>query len=115
MTLNQEEQSYLKEFYPMHAKLHALDNKNQICGEFLDWLQSSGRQICTIHEHTDNCYDEPRDGYDYTICGYSAGEYMPIHISIDKLLAEYFGIDLKVLEQEKQQMLETLRNANKNK
>jgi hypothetical protein len=79
--------------YPEHDKLSAIKGKSQEIGEFLDWL---------------------RDEKDYQICswvegGCGNGEYNPIFRSTENLLTEYFNIDLKKLEKEKQKMLDELR------
>lgn len=42
------------------------------------------------------------------ICGARDGEYIPFSYNTNKLLAEYFGIDLDKLEAEKQKMLNDL-------
>lgn len=70
-----------KEKYPEHAKLHAVKDKSQACGEFLRWLVEEKREF----EQT----------------GFTG---------LQDLLAEFFEIDQNRLEREKQQMLEELRN-----
>jgi hypothetical protein len=45
------------------------------------------------------------------MCGCRENELVPIHYDVQKLLAEFFGIDLDKLEQEKRTMLDELRKA----
>jgi len=77
--------------YPEHIKLKAISQFSQKIGEFVDWLSESQIQLC-----------EP-DKYD---------DYTPVRTSIQKLLADFFEIDLNRIEEEKQQMLEELRALN---
>lgn len=80
--------------YPEHEKIKALGNQNQIIGSFLEWLQHGGFSICKYIE-------EPRrrEGYE------------PSRNNIQEWLAEYFDIDLKALEKEKQKMLDEMRKS----
>ena len=54
------------------------------------------------------------DFCDYTLCYYSEqyDEFVPTNLSIEKVLAEFFNIDLDILNQEKMEMLEQMREAN---
>lgn len=92
--------------YPEHEKLHVIADKSQACGEFFDWLQEQGLQLCEIHSHSECSRD--KDGYGWD-CGLERGSYVPIHRPIVKLLAEFFDIDQDRLEAEKQAMLDKLR------
>jgi hypothetical protein len=76
--------------YPEHVRLKAISQFSQKIGEFVDWLGESDIQLC-----------KP-DRYGYT----------PVRISIQKLLADFFNIDLDKIEEEKQQMLEEMRALN---
>lgn len=94
--------------YPEHTKLEKVVDKSQVCGEFLDWLESSNRFLCTYHKHSDDCYDELGD----LVCE-SPTEYpIPLHTNINDLLAEFFNIDRTKIEQEKCQMLDEIRRTN---
>lgn len=95
--------------YPEHDKLAKVKDKSQTCGQFLDWLESDGRILCKYHKHTDDC---GVDRWGHPDCGYSEESLVPIHTSIEDLLAEFFQIDRKKLEQEKRQMLNEIRRAN---
>lgn len=69
-------------------KLIDVSSESQVIGEFLD--------TCG-----------------YFLCEQTGGEvrpFMPVSLSIEELLAEYFGIDLKKLEDEKRALLEQLHS-----
>ena len=76
--------------YSEHEKLKEIQDQSQIIGEFLEWLG---------YEH------------EYFICEKlgQLQEWYPISQNHQKLLAQFFDIDLDKLEQEKRQMLEELR------
>lgn len=123
-----------------HDKLHAVREKSQAIGEFLDWLDEKGIRLARYHEHADGCYEPHVHDYGCSdscgarkndgkhshpfagcslrceketnrICGWRDDALAPIHTSIEKLLAEYFEIDLDKLEREKRAMLAELRKA----
>ena len=82
--------------YPEHDKLDQVHDKSQAIGEFLDWLQNERDIVLAeYHEHAMGRKDV----------------LLPIHAHIETLLGAFFGIDLEKLEDEKQQMLATLRAA----
>lgn len=83
--------------YPEHEKMKAVEGKSQSIGYFIDTLQEKGMFICKFLS------DEGPHG----------GLYIPQTQSIEQLLAEHFEIDLKVIEQEKQAMLEEFREQTK--
>jgi hypothetical protein len=72
--------------YPEHDKLSAVQDQSQAIGDF---LANGGYVLC---EYTDES--------DYPL---------PVQKSIQRLLAEWFDIDLDKLEREKRAMLEALR------
>ncbi len=72
--------------YPEHDKLRHVKDESQAIGEFLDF---GG----------------------YVLGEYIDGRLQPVHGSISRILAEYFEIDEKKIEQEKRQMLDKLRRA----
>jgi hypothetical protein len=80
--------------YPEHEKLGKIKDQSQAVGEFLEWASSGIR--------------------DYRICEFdrSLDRWFPIMISTEKLLAEFFGINLDRLEKEKLAMLDELRALN---
>lgn len=86
--------------------MKAVQTQSQAIGEFLEWLGDE-KDICMAqrHQHTDGCLDEDLE----VGCGYEDDELIYVHIGIEKLLAEYFSIDLDKVEQEKRAMLEEIR------
>ncbi len=79
--------------YPEHEKLAAVSERSQIIGEFLD-----------------HC--------GYTLCEFRSApilsdydEFLPARKSLQEVLADYFGIDLEVIEREKRAMLDAIRAA----
>lgn len=79
--------------YPEHEKQRLVLGKAEIIGEFLEWLGEQGKAIAEW---------EKRGDFD---------QMWPDGIGINQRLADYFSIDLKVIEKEKQQMLEEIRNG----
>lgn len=98
--------------YPEHDKLHAIHERSQAIGEFLEWLNSEGVFLCREHEHTSDCYAEGDDIWDdiWITCDYRSGEMVSDCVSIEKRLAAYFDIDLKKIAEEKDQMLDAIRS-----
>lgn len=122
--------------YPEHDKLRPLQEQSQTCGEFLAWLnETKGWFLATFDEEQEECRNcghpdrhtltsgggawgrctyENDEGKE---CGCTSGDfgcsdrmYQPSY-TIDRLLAEFFGIDAKELEAEKQRMLDEMREA----
>lgn len=77
---------------PEIDRMKAIQEESQSIGAFIDWLDENGMPICKWTEYDD-----------------AHPQYNPIHLSIEKLLAKYFEIDLDKLENEKQAILDTLR------
>ena len=87
--------------YPECEKLSQVRDKSQVIGEFLDWLVCE-KEISLVR-FTDRDTDDPDDpGYEF------------INTSIERLLAEFFEIDLNKVEKEKCTMLGELREARDN-
>jgi len=85
--------------YPEHEKLSAIQDKSQIVGEFLDWLQGEkGYSVCSFQEQ----------GYSVEGSLVEEGLFKPTCKSIESLLAEFFKIDLKLIEKEKIRMLQEM-------
>jgi len=80
--------------YPEHEKLHLVVADSQKLGEFLDWLGHEGLTICT--------FDPQRE----------EAPWLPLYRPLSQLLADYFGIDLAILEAEKRAMLDAQRALN---
>jgi len=79
--------------YPEHEKLKAVQKESQAIGEFLDWL--TGEKKIELAKWNEDERVEDR--------------LLPWHHSTEKLLADYFKIDLVKLEAEKRKMLAELR------
>jgi len=76
---------------PELDKMKAAQPQSQAIGAFLDWLfHEKHRRIAGIPEGME--------------------EWQPIGYSIEKLLAEYFQIDLQKVEAERRAILETLQS-----
>ena len=73
---------------PECDKMRAVKEKSQAIGEFLEWL----------HSEKDITLCRLEGNYDYRI----------INISTEKLLAEFFDIDLNKVEEEKRAILNLL-------
>lgn len=89
--------------YPEHEKVHEIKEQSQSIGEFLDWLFGKGVHLMTWEEWE----EEENWGYETKMMKHSG--FMGVRKSIDHLLAEYFEIDLKKLEEEKQEILQRIR------
>lgn len=95
--------------YPEHTKLKAISPTSQQIGQFLEWLQDGQPEdeegerhpitLCTLVDFKDT------EDFD----AYPREQYMPHRESIQAILARYYDIDLKVIEQEKRAMLAELR------
>jgi hypothetical protein len=86
--------------YPEHERLKAVSKESNAIGQFLDWLAG---------KYTIGKWEELE-------CPCGSGDeveqLMPARPPIEKLLAEYFEINLDILEKEKQAMLASIRAAN---
>jgi hypothetical protein len=76
---------------PTLDKMLEIKEQSQLCGEFLEWLQG---KYAMFELKT------PRDDPFYR----GTGDY----INSEKLLAEFFGIDLEEAEEEKDALLKSL-------
>jgi hypothetical protein len=81
-------------------KVEQIRERSQPVGEFLEWLTTERRIVLAqYHSHTESCsLDCVLDQM-----------LMPCYIGIEKILAEYFQIDLEKVEQERRQLLEDVR------
>lgn len=80
--------------YPEHDKMSKVQTEAQILGEFLENLPSLKLTLC----------DSESD--------HTSGRLFPSGRSIQGIIAEHLGIDLRKIDAEKQQMLETIRRNN---
>lgn len=90
---------------PELEKMQAVRDKSQAIGEFLEWLSG---------EHSIECMKEPMDKcddcYECEDCGGVMMEYANIHK--ERMLAEFFKIDLDKCEAERQALLDAVREDN---
>lgn len=86
-----------KEQYPEHEKLKAVSDKSQEIGQFLDWMRDEkGYQFGFLGDADS---------------GEDPGRIYPTYLDVTRVLADYFDIDLKKIEQEKREMLKSIRSA----
>lgn len=94
-------------------KLEAVSERSQAIGEFLEWLFGSknfhiGKYLTDEeYESDDNIYwvDGLHEKEQFKRHEIDKEELMPIHIDIEKLLADFFEIDLVKVEEERKQTL----------
>lgn len=90
-------------------KLHDVAPRSQAIGEFLDWVRSEkGWQLATLatpHVHEPDC----KGTSGFYECGFIRDEFMLARYDIQRLLAEFFGIDLEKVETEKRELLDSIR------
>lgn len=115
--------------YPEHQKLEKIQHLSQACYDFMEWLGEQGIWLAEYDKRSDACrvcdHDTPhREQHgawhrcEEEECGcedHDRGNpnlLYPTSRRREALLADHFGIDLKVLEQEKRAMLDALRRAN---
>lgn len=79
---------------PECDKLLKVSEKSQSIGQFLDWLENEKEFAICEHYETD-------------------GDYIPVSINIERLLAEYFGIDMEKVEKERRKILDSLQKKAK--
>ncbi len=99
--------------YPEHEKLKAIQQESQAIGGFLEWLTCTkgirtSRYVKIWHDEIiqseEDVPEEDRDDiYE---------QLMPEQLDINKILAEYYHINLNKLEEEKRAMLEEMRRLN---
>ena len=84
---------------PTLDRMVEVQEQSQLCGEFLEWLQSKYTMFDKKIKRESPFMDVMRDTGDY--------------INTEKLLAEFFGIDLEEADKEKSMLLEVERNKTK--
>lgn len=78
---------------PTLDRMIEIQEQSQLCGEFLDWF---------LAKYTVFKTKQSRAREDINVMG--SGDY----INKEKLLADFFGIDLEEAERERQAILDTL-------
>lgn len=84
---------------PTLDRMIEIREQSQLCGEFLEWLQSKYTMYDKKVKRESPFMDVMRDTGDY--------------INTEKLLAEFFDIDLDEAEREKEQLLQIEQNKHK--
>lgn len=92
--MNKTEASDLAEKYPEHIKLHAVAERSQAIGAFID----ESPYILAEYQEVD---------------GFKDPILVSTSKSITQVLADYFEIDLDKIEAEKRAMLEAIRAEQK--
>lgn len=87
--------------YPEHEKLRAVIYQSQAIGGFLEWLTSEKHMVICEWVNTEDDSMSTRNE-----------ELIPAGVPITDWLAEFFDIDLTVLEAEKRAMLDAQRALN---
>jgi hypothetical protein len=110
-----ERKNRTKPQYPECEKMSAVQPKSQAIGEFLNWLRDEkGVQLAKYHEHSDACYEEDVEHEEgEEICERNEAQLDIFPVNMESLLAEYFEIDLKKVEEERREILADIREANK--
>lgn len=107
--------------YPEHEKLAAVKAKSQTIGEFLDHMPYTLAEwrddLITEVECSWDCTPDDPDP-DHESCDGTGWrtvpakeQFVPVRLSVQEVLAEYFGIDLDRVEEEKRAMLDEIRAA----
>ena len=79
---------------PTLDKMLEIQEQSQLCGEFLEWLQSKYAMFDKKQKRDNGIF-------------LGSGDY----INTEKLLAEFFGIDLEEAEREKETILNSMRKG----
>ena len=81
------------------AKMKAIQDKSQIIGDFIDWLNSEKKVYLAKYITRESPFENEEDLVTWAVP------------NIEKLLAEFFKIDLQKIEQEKLQLLADIRGT----
>lgn len=104
-------------------KMESVKNQSQTIGEFLDWVFEKGWHLSRYlskeeyesDENVDICEPIFKGLKPYRRHRLGEGELISIPINIEKLLAEYFEIDLMKVEEERRELLSRLRKGEEDK
>lgn len=92
-------------------KMKAVMDESQAIGEFIAWLRDvQNLSICQWHEDRREVIDEDEPHDKSWNIRFRPAHFTLIHTSIEGLLAKYFDIDLKKVEQEKMEVLNEFRS-----
>ena len=87
---------------PECDKMLAASGKSQAIGEFLDWLKDEKKVVLSVHSTAEDDMAGKRHPRERLI---------PFYDSTEKMLAEFFGIDLAKAEEEKRAILDAIRES----
>lgn len=94
---------------PECDKIQKAKGESHAIGEFMDWLRDEKNVVlATYHEHSEEECGSTR----WPECGIYSEQPVVFHYNMEQLLAEFFEIDLNVVEQERQALLEQQRALN---
>jgi len=94
-----EKMTVLPTEYPEHEKMKSVKDDSHKLGEFIEWMHLKEWGICTqVEGHG--------EGYEWI-----PSCWVQIPNKIEAILSEYFEIDLKILEEEKREMLRKMRKS----
>ena len=103
---------------PELDKMKAVRERSQSIGEFLEWLGEEKKwSICASHHHGPGCegWDEARGRFNPGAfdrrCEAQEFELFPVSFSIEKLLAEFFDIDLNKVDDERRAIIDHMRST----
>ena len=98
-------------------KLERVKERSQEIGEFLEWLLETKKYRIAKYLTNEEYEGEENVWVDKSLFGdakpikrhtIGKNELMPLSIDIEKLLAEYFGIDLTKVEEERREILKEI-------
>ena len=94
-------------------KMEKVQEKSQAIGNFIEeFLKEKGIILATYHKHSIKRCEKDEWGWN---CGWTTEQPIPLNYDIQKLLAEYFNINLDKTEKEKQKILDDLRAVKRSK
>ncbi len=90
-------------------KMLAAKERSQAIGDFLEWAREKHSYLLAApHKHTDECYLYEWRYLKSPQCGMPP--LIAVSYSIERLLAEFFEIDLGKVEAEKRALLKEISN-----
>jgi len=104
-------------------KLEVVRDNSQAIGEFLEWIFNTKNYHLAKYlteeeyEREDNVYyvDGLYEKNRFKRHEFGKEELIPVSIDIEKLLAEYFKINLTKVEEERREIMENIREELKNR
>ncbi len=97
MNVNAQGDERTPHHYCQHEKLKKVQDESQSIGDFLSWLNDHKKIVLGSYYRDGDCLNTDLE------------ELRPIMKKHETLLAEYFGIDLDKLEEEKRAILKSIR------